>query len=110
MTKVTYDMEKVEGYEIGVTPITIKGMANFYQQLPGTESAAELIGMGTNSIIAMTSRYEAYFDYVLNYPIVKATRDQSEAIEESEEYKAMNVYPQEGYIKFINGVLVVKMG
>ncbi len=56
--------------------------------------------------------YEAVYKYMneyLHFPLGEVTKEQMQEIEESAELSGMPVYPAEGSIAKINGVLVVKI-
>ncbi|MBQ9845310.1 MAG: glucosyltransferase domain-containing protein [Oscillospiraceae bacterium] len=110
MTRVTYDMERTEGYVVGETVVMIENMSNVYSRVPGTENIEKLIGLSSSSPITMDFRYGEYFKYVLNYPIIEATEEQIAAIKQTQAYKDMPDYPAQGYMQIIDGILVAKMG
>ena len=110
MTRLTYQMERVEGYKVGETVVMIDGMTNVYGEVPGTEPLKRLIGLENNSPLVMDNRYGEYFKYVLNYPYIEASKEQIAEVKATEQWQNMPAYPHEDCMQIINGILAVKMG
>lgn len=114
MTRVVADMEEQEGYVAGETPVAFMGVSWIGGSIQGFDQVGQITGHGFLMPIStdLTSwyfdAYRAYFEYILNYPIVMV--EGRSWLWENETYRAMPTYPKEGYVQMIDGVLVVKMG
>lgn len=75
-----------------------------FDRLDTMRAAAE-----DNSITSDNKSIEYYFKYVLGCPVYFCSGENIVAIRESEEFINMPVYPHEGYIKYINDIMVVKL-
>lgn len=105
MTRIVYEIESVEGYEAGVTPVAFLGSFEASDYVPNPEPFRDLMpyGMG-KSMITYTGTEYAYLTYMLNTNM-NLTRVSNEA----PEIQAMPVYPTKGSIAMIDGVVVVKI-
>ena len=116
MTRVVDGIERYPGYERGVTPVVIYGK---YEQktVYGFEKYAAIIGAEHTSAISISrprpefyvNMYDAYFKYILNSNTNICDFDTWERLKDNEQVKAMPVFPKEGYIQMVDGILVVKM-
>lgn len=107
MTEVMTQVGQVEGYVPGETGVTFVGqMSNVLQDLPGTERLKGISGCNKSSAITYEGTYQAYFDHVM-LRNVKVVFDGS--IPEKEEVQGMPAYPQKGYVKMVDNVVVVKL-
>lgn len=109
-TRILERAETIEGYEHGVTPVVFSGVvsgSHFAMERPGFESSAELDG----SIYSFT--YEMTYPWFFTRIISDSTRFVSEQervqLVYSDEVLAMPVFPAEGSLKMIDGVLVVRL-
>ncbi len=114
MTRVTYDLEQEDGYQLGVTPVMFIGNGPYRYYIKGFEDVHTITGVDYRGPIFGTNTwyyngYQAYYDYFLNYPIVTISPEYFE--KHVDEYKEMiPSFPQKGYICYIDGVIVVNMG
>lgn len=107
MTRVAEKMEENEAYVPGETPVVFVGEDAIGGVMPGFEGYETITGVSTSSPITFYETYEKYFKYVLNIPL---NLWEDETIAEDERVLEMPVFPKEGSIAMIDGVLVVKLG
>ena len=104
VTRLVEDIESVDGYEVGVTPVAFMGCyddSDYHDDIEGFET---LKGTGLMTSAFSTSRtFGYYIHYVLNNNmyIINLTP-------EPDELSEMTCYPTEGSVKMIDGVVVVK--
>lgn len=116
MTRVVAQMEGQEEYVVGETPVAFVGVGEVYETLPGFQKVGCIKGLATNMSVSQDTSlyyynaYKAYFDFVLNYPIVFVDDEMHAQLKENKEVQALPSFPQKDCMKMIDGVLVVKMG
>lgn len=116
MTRVVCQMEQREDYVFGETPVAFIGVSHPYGDSLEYEKVGRLIGLDQNNAIFYDAResyystYKAYFDYVLNYPLVFCEDFVFYELKGSKQVQDMPAFPDKGYMQMIDGVLVVKMG
>ncbi len=104
-TRVIDDMERVEGYVSGETPVVFAG-APALEKLPGFEAFSSFPhALGA----AGRTYYQAYLDYVMLDSAVTAEEETWEAMQRNETVLSMPAYPQEGSICIVDDVLIVKL-
>jgi len=62
-----------------------------------------------NAVTSDMKSIEHYFKYVLGLYVEFCSEEEIAAIEKTEEYQNMPKYPHDGYIQYINDVMVVKL-
>lgn len=116
MTRVVAMMESQEDYSVGETQVAFIGVSRLNETIPGFTRVKNIIGLVDNTPIPQdTSKYyynvyKAYFEYILNYPINICNDDTHRTIKETLEVQDMPTFPNDGSIRMIDGVMVVKMG
>lgn len=110
MTRVETRMEEYPGYIPGETPVVFIGSSDMPNTNEGFIEISELTGLHANSVITYYSVYENYFKYILNCPIKLCGEERAKSLSPSPEVMEMNVFPKENCIKFVDDILVVKMG
>ena len=113
MTRIVGRMEATPGYQPGETPVAVIGLPNtFNQVIPGFKDYWNVTGMtGSNPIYTTeSSRIQAYFDYVMSLPVVMADSETLARLKADDSVRAMPCYPAEGFLRFYDGTLVVKLG
>jgi len=114
MTRVADRIESYPDYVSASTPVAIFGR---YAQatIPGFEEYSKVTGADVPSALSTVDPryyfdvYEAYFKYILDLQIRVCDDDLWHKIKESPELRAMPVFPSEGCMTMMDGVLVVKM-
>ena len=112
MMRVIERADTVEGYSRGVTPVVFSGSL-FSSQLamerPGFEGTTSLFG--ENNLYAITAEdyYPWYVNQILGYPMRFDISLLPDYLNRAA-VRAMPVFPAEGSIQMIDGVLVVHIG
>lgn len=114
MTSVMYDVEHMPGYVEGETPIYIIGSpTSAFEDLPYRKHLSSLTGLTSKS--AVTYDYGQYLlnimqkkPYLLNASYDPDDIALREAITVSQQLDDMAVYPNEGYVRYIYGTVVVR--
>lgn len=112
MTRVADRMEQCEGYVPGETPVVFVGTTTLLNRvIPGFKDYWNVTGMTSPDVIAAPekSRFQAYFDYILNTPLLLADDYQWFALRTSQETEAMPAFPAAGSVAMQEGILVVKL-
>lgn len=112
LTRVVEDLENRNDYKVGETEISFVGVASTINTMPGFEFLTSITGLRGSGSISQSgisdhyNLYKAFFNYYLNYPINYSKKDYSKDV------RVLNMpsYPENGYIKNIDGIIVVKMG
>lgn len=110
MTQILSQVEQTEGYVPGETPVLFVGqVSEILQELPGTQRVKGISGCNKTSAITYEGTYQAYFDNVMLRDVeVIVERDAGDLLKEPE-IARMPAYPQEGYVKLVDGTAVVKL-
>lgn len=105
MTRIVYEIESLEGYVAGETPVAFLGSfenTSYVQELEGFEELTPY-GMGKSSITYTGIEY-SYLTYILNTNMnLTRVSDENPVIQE------MPVYPAKGSVAMVDGVVVVKI-
>lgn len=105
MTRIVADMEEVEGYEPGITPVAFCGPFGSSPYLQEMEGLEDLVPYGmTKTPLTYTGTEEAFIKYELAVPI-----NYTRVSWEDPQVAAMPTYPDKGSIAYVGGVLVVKI-
>lgn len=113
MTRVAGRMEACETYVPGETPVVFVGMPQILNPvMPGFKDYWNITGMLSPDVITAQEprRFQAYFDYILNVPLLLAEESDRRQILESDRTAQMPCYPSQGCIEMCDGTLVVKLG
>lgn len=113
MTRVAERMEAYDEYVPGETPVVFVGLPENQQEvIPGFEDFRDVTGLLHTDVfyLATSSRYQAYFEYVLATPIAMADSTVWEDTLASPSVQEMPCYPREGCVAMLDGTLVVKLG
>jgi hypothetical protein len=105
MTRIVADIEDMEGYEPGVTPVAFVGTfenSPYIQNLVGFEDILPH-GMG-KTVLTYSGTEKAFLKYELSVLI-----NETSISAEDEEVKKMPVYPLNGSVEYVGDVLVVKI-
>lgn len=112
MTRVVDRMEQCDGYVAGETPVVFVGVPELLNNvMPGFKDYWNVTGMTSTDVIGAPekSRFQAYFDYVLNVPMVLADDYHWFAGIYNEETANMPCFPAAGSVAMQGDVLVVKL-
>ena len=117
MTRVVYRLEEREDYVPGETPLVFVGVSpQLQEKIPGFEAYYDISGCEESnplekSLISYNyNTYAAYFRYILNNPARMADNDSWNRLQTDPRVQKMPVYPEEGCMQLLDGLLVVKMG
>lgn len=109
MTEIMAQVEGTEGYVPGETPVTFVGdVSEIIQEVPGTDRVKGISGCNKSSAITYEGTYQAYFNNVMLREI-KVVRENELKNLSKKKIDQMPAYPQEGYVKKMNDVVVVKL-
>lgn len=103
-TRLTAKIELQEGYVPG-SKVALIGSAHLATRIPDDYLTGALVGDRAANIYTRALYLEYFNAFHLNF----VSDDEVAAILASEEYALMPVYPAEGSIATINGVIVVKL-
>lgn len=105
MTRIVYKIESMEEYIPGVTPVAFAGNFDSSPNLLNAESFSGLLPYGVGkSVMTYPGTDGAFLSYVLN-----VNMNLAQVSSEDEAIRQMPVYPAEGSIAFVDGILVVKV-
>lgn len=113
MTRVLGRVEATEGYKIGDTEVFISGVPENLNEMPkGFDIYAEVTGLQRSDLLwfGTRQRYQTLLDYLLGVPMLLADQETWDAFQENPEIAQMPCYPDEGCVRMIDGILVVKLG
>ena len=117
MTRVLMRLEQREDYVPGETPLVFAGVSDqLREKIPGFEAYYDITGCETASPIVKSTAsynyniYAAYFRYLLNNPAVMAGWELWNRMQEDPRVAELPIYPAEGCMRILDGVMVVRMG
>lgn len=108
MTYVLHDIIDL-GYEPENTTLCVTGMIDIegYDEF---EDINRITGANHENVITKDEKsIDHYFDYVLGYPVNVTSDSEFDEIISKQEYIDMPVFPEKGYVDYIDNVLVVKL-
>ena len=110
-TRINYDMNNIEGYVDGETPVAFVGRP-LDQIRRNRDFTLRITGMSRSFVpyYSYNDRYKAYFNYVLMMDTKFVSEEEIDLLSEDSRVINMSVYPSKDSIKLIDGVLVVKLG
>ena len=113
MTRLITDIEEVDGYEVGKTPVLILGHIDdnpASYTVEGFEIVSDpMVGTLHHLAISYYQTYLNFFHYILGYSINMVPLNEVANYIDDPEINAMPVYPADGSVSLINGVLVVRL-
>ena len=113
MTRIIARMETLEDYVPGETEVIFVGLPeNLHEVMPGFKDYWNVTGMTKSDMIyfGAQDRFQAYFDYMMGLPIRLAEDLSWTSVEQLEVVQQMPVYPSQGFMQMLDGVLIVKLG
>lgn len=105
-------LESTPGYRVGDKVAIIGGFPSetYY---PTTDVTAQVLrdyfGAGGDLVINSTDKYATFFSHYLNVTIVPVDNETEQALSVRQEYSEMEVFPQDGSIRRIDDVWVVRI-
>ena len=113
MTRLVADMEDIEGYEVGKTPVLILGHIDDNPAVSPNKNfkiADDLFaGSGHSMVLSYYQTFSHYFRYILEYPVNIVPLSEVAGYLEVPQIKAMPVYPALGSVQLIDGVMVIRL-
>lgn len=110
-TRVVDKMDSFDEYNREKDSVVFIGVPEVLDEdLLGFENAKTITGTSYNYALGTTdaSRYKNYFKYKLHYNVIAI--DEDSICLEDDVIRAMPVFPKEGSIQMVDGILVVKLG
>lgn len=110
MSRVIHQIEELDSYVIGETPVAIIGDLNFAPLAIDRPGFEHLGGTGTEHKFSLTyyKTYLQYFEQILAYPINLLPESIATELRNTDEVQQMPCYPNKGFCQFIDGTLVIK--
>ena len=106
MTRVADRMAEQDDYIPGETPVMIIGENVIGNSKSGFERYEIVTGVSGQGSVTYYDTYKDYFKYILARPV---SLHYDEELKNSEEVLEMSVFPKQGSVQMIDGVLVVKL-
>lgn len=106
MTRVVDRIEEQEEYIPGETPVLIIGEYLNGTAKYGFERYERITGVGNTRSVTYYGTYEVYFEYILGTEINLCENSE---LESDSRVAEMPVFPKQGSVKMIDGILVVKL-
>lgn len=115
MSRVQEKIEITTGYEPQKTPVVIIGKPESIsgKKMDGFERSSNLTGLTGGFALGgkiTRSKYQVYFDYFLKSSVVMADEEKWDRCRRLGIVKTMPCYPHADSVKFIDDVLIVKLG
>ena len=109
MTRVVDRMEQQPDYIAGQTPVAFIGKTSA-QTRSEFASITGITGFWQETALQTTylDTYPKYFRYILNEPLQLCSDETLSSIRQNDAVQQMPVFPAEGCVQMMNGVLVVK--
>lgn len=113
MTRIVDEIEGLDGYTPGETPVAIIGSLRFNEYysrpLPGYNHLEGIgLGFGGHSVTRLTT-YRWYLTYVLNVPINLIADETVAELASEESVQEMPIFPHNGYCEMVDGTVIVKL-
>lgn len=108
-TRVADQMEEIEEYEAGTTPVAFCGANTFKRTSSLFDRYDRIAGMQFDLQVSYYATYSSYFQFILKEPLLTLSDDESAVFAALDEVQAMPAYPESGYVRMIDGTLVVKL-
>lgn len=106
MTRVVNRLEHTEGYVSGETEVALLG-GPAPVVTPGFSQTFEIIGAMLPSPITNADFYDAYFQYILQYPIHLADAERRDAL--AEQLAELPAFPDADCVTWQDGTLILKV-
>ncbi|MBQ8342951.1 MAG: glucosyltransferase domain-containing protein [Clostridia bacterium] len=113
VTRLISEIEEQDGYVYGETEVAILGNFDTIHnnlrlfELDGKELF--VAGVDYNASVSYLATWKAYFDIVVRYSVNLSDYEKVDSLKKTDVVKNMPIYPQEGSICTVDGVIVVKL-
>lgn len=110
VTNVVSRIESCEGYQMGMKVVIVGGFPadRYYADVEGYD-AVQQGGALSSSVIPLNKHIYYYMNDWLNVPIPEPAEEDFIRISETETFKNMPLYPNDGSVQIIEECVVVKM-
>ena len=104
------------GWRSGKITFPEKRSPQLQEKIPGFDAYYDISGCEESNPLEKSqisynyNTYAAYFRYILNNPARMADNDSWNRLQTDPRVQKMPVYPEEGCMQLLDGLLVVKMG
>ena len=106
MTEVMAEVERTEGYVPGETELIFAGdITKILRPMPGMDRIKGISGNNKPTAIVDPNIYQEYFNHVM---LRKANFIYEKDAGKWQEVQKMPAYPQAGYVRMVDGIVVVK--
>ncbi len=113
VTRLISKIEEQDGYVYGETEVAILGnfdaIHNNLRLFELEDGELFVAGVDYNASVSYLATWKSYFEIVMRYPIRLSDDEKAEKLKETETVKNMPIYPQDGSICTIDGIIVVKL-
>lgn len=111
VNRIVSTMEQIDGYEVGKTPVAWVGGLSASDATVYRDGLGELRGYGLSGSYAIGHyrTIQPFFTYVMGYPIQLLDEEETAALAQSEQVEAMPVFPNKGYCRLVDGVMVIRL-
>lgn len=108
--RIIYHIEDLEEYKHEETPIAFIGcLSDSSLFTPYEDMNYDAVGLLESSALTYFKTYDKYFNDQLNYNLNLLSEEECRELENTNEVKQMDYYPNKNSIKYINGIVVVKI-
>lgn len=111
-TRILYELEHHPEYKPNETPIAFIGSSwasPLNKHRTGFEHLKGIFGASANFSLTHYRTIAGTFKTELGYPAKLASRQDTYDLEDKEEVQAMPFFPERGYMKMVDGYLVIKI-
>lgn len=111
-TRILYELEHMPEYQANETPVALIGSSWFSPMntlRPGFEHLSEAFGVSGNLGFTHYRTNVAIFKTELGYPLKMASKKEVFRLHALPEVRDMPVFPQRGYMKMVEGCLIIKI-
>lgn len=111
-TRILYELEHHPDYHFNETPVAFIGSSWFTPMnnlRPGFEHLSKAFGVNGNMSFTHYRTNVAIFKTELGYPIKMVPKKETYRLHALPEVQAMPIFPNPGYVKMVEGTLVIKL-
>ncbi len=107
--RITHDISKMEGYTTDTRVAIITEPVPFITTRPEFTALNKISGIEGDDIYMNRLDYYQMFNNFLSFRVIGPKTSDLNIIKSSEEFLNMPIYPNDGYIQMINGIIVIKV-